>query len=489
MVLEKKYPGVVGESSLMSVGASKQSVFVISDLHLGGTPRSDRHPGFQMCPESNRKRLIQFLDWLIEEQNRSRRIIHLVINGDSVDFLSEEPFGGVLADESVVIKKLHQVFKHTEEVWDGLEKALAKGVRLSLLLGNHDIELGYPNVRAALLVRLHSEAVNFLYDNQALSIGSVIVEHGNRYDPVNAVDHNCLRQIRSQISRREVAGNPPNIIGSELVGNFLNEVKTKYPFLDLLKPELMAALPSLAAVDPALFGRDVFRDIVRAAMPSARTCLKHAFLRDEYHRPRDPGAIGSSQVTSWRKAGQDELADIFCLTVPANRGQIGALNNIQGFWDTWRTLRQKDEVACVSKTLQALNHFKESCHSAFELTREEEGYYKPARALAENGSRVIVFGHTHLAKRVNLGNGALYLNTGTWADLMAVPEAVWSPDAELARITLSSFIQSLRDNTLDHHRKLKATFARIDLDGETVEQSDLYEFTAQGDATLMRDNR
>ena len=70
------------------------------------------------------------------------------------------------------------------------------------MLGNHDIELSLPGTRQLLLDRLGPGRIDFTYDNEALTIGPVLIEHGNRFDAWNAVPHGALRRLRSQLSRR-----------------------------------------------------------------------------------------------------------------------------------------------------------------------------------------------------------------------------------------------------------------------------------------------
>jgi hypothetical protein len=68
----------------------RQVVYVISDLHLGGAPESAGHPGFQICPPRTQQMLTGFLDRLPGTSNDLD--CQLVIAGDIVDFLAEEPF-------------------------------------------------------------------------------------------------------------------------------------------------------------------------------------------------------------------------------------------------------------------------------------------------------------------------------------------------------------------------------------------------------------
>src|SRR4051794_40400680 len=67
-------------------------LYIISDLHLGGSPALELMPGhrvrFQLCGPETCRRLAQFVDWIM--QRHVDRSAELVINGDFVDFLAEE---------------------------------------------------------------------------------------------------------------------------------------------------------------------------------------------------------------------------------------------------------------------------------------------------------------------------------------------------------------------------------------------------------------
>lgn len=45
--------------------------------------------------------------------------------------------------------------------------------------------------------------MEILYDDEALRIGELLIEHGNRYDDWNWVDHDQLRRVRRNLSRGE----------------------------------------------------------------------------------------------------------------------------------------------------------------------------------------------------------------------------------------------------------------------------------------------
>ena len=93
-------------------------------------------------------------------------------------------------------------------------------------------------------------------------------------------------------------------------------------------------------------------------------------------------------------------------------------------------------------------------------------YLNAARDLSKGGFRCVVFGHTHLAKKIELGGGAWYLNSGTWADLIQFPvELLAGPEPEaLARVR--EFVDDMQGGRLKRWTRFKPTYVRIDLDGD-----------------------
>ena len=161
---------------------------VISDLHLGGEPGPGGAPGFRICTDVGERKLAEFLGWAAGLA--AARDVHLVVNGDVVDFLAEKEFSPFTMDDDQARAKLRRILDRTAPVWSGFRDLLKAGGRLTLLLGNHDIELSLPGPRRMLSEELGDGRFEFLYDNQALTIGPVLIEHGNRYDSWNVVrDH------------------------------------------------------------------------------------------------------------------------------------------------------------------------------------------------------------------------------------------------------------------------------------------------------------
>lgn len=454
-----------------------KSIFVISDLHLGGAPAQDGKPSFQMCSPAGRTCLAEFINYVSEQRSPSRAV-HLVINGDIVDFLAEEEFAPFTAQDHMAGNKLSNIFERTDEVWKSLEAFVGGGCRLTLLLGNHDIELSLPTPRRLLLDRLGSGRVEFIYDNQAFVEGPLLIEHGNRYDSWNVISHDQLREVRSALSRGEAPPLFESPAGSRLVINIMNRIKAKFPFVDLLKPEDAGLLPLLAVLDPSSFGE------AKKAIELWRQQSHVEF--DERGIPMDVQNIASGTSNK-----EEELIDLANELYTEQLGDISVVDDLKNVFELWQLARSaKDKDKQLQKLYVALRARAESTWLTFDVNRETEQFIKPAQAAADRGFKVIVFGHTHLVKRVSLGTqGAWYLNSGTWADLMQVPKAVLEGKEEEGKQALVQFVEDLRANQLERWRRLVPTFVRVDHDGAGIRSSDAYFFNGTGQVERVPDGR
>ena len=434
-----------------------------------------------MCSSEGRRRLAAlFLQIAAAAQNKPSQRTRLVLAGDVVDFLAIEDDRGrwsaFTADEDVAARMLTKICKGTKEIWSALSAAVAKGVHLTLLLGNHDIELTLPRVRRALLQRIGPGSVDFVYDNEAFRLGPLLVEHGNRYDGWNVVAHDSLRRVRSRLSRGEPKVEFPTQPGSELVARVMNKIKAKYGFVDLLKPETRGMLPILAALDGEVWS---------GAWPAIYQLARSAWRRMQYDndgRPTENEFVAERAEDS--PAVYDatrEKADAHALA-RAREGEVPKddFPDAEHFEEALRTAKESaDSTTKVAQfgsvktnlLLSALRWWAKRDKITWDVAAEAEEYIRAATTLAGQGPRVIVFGHTHLAKRVALGDGAVYLNTGTWADLVRLPAAVVHDDHELAKQALEQLLEKLKANDLAALRRPVPTYAKIRLEDETRNDS------------------
>jgi UDP-2,3-diacylglucosamine pyrophosphatase LpxH len=472
-----------GEAQPMSERA--QRVFVVSDLHLGG------EPGFQICGAEGQALLTRFIREVTathraKATDGTDRDAHLVLAGDVVDFLAEAPSTGGAAMEAELLSdteacaRLENIFKNTAAVWAALRDHVAAGAPLTLMVGNHDIEASLPKTRRRLLRELGVGRVELLYDNEALSIGALLIEHGNRYDKWNWVDHDSLRQVRSSVSRGEKPLPFALMPGSKLVIRQMNPLKAKFSFIDLLKPETAAMLPFLVLLAPeALADVHTLWDAAQLGSAVARRDFDES-------RPASRG-LGPRVTAPEPEYDADMLALIdHVAAAPGPDAPTGASRGLVETGAVWvnsffaKGSREKG-LRLLYRALQPLAGGKDS---AFVVECEEEPYLSAAERSFKRGFQVVVYGHTHLPKRQmytgDNGSEHRYFNSGTWADLMRVPDAIIEGTEDEALAALDAFAEDLATNNLAKWRRPAPTFVRVDLDADdTITHSDVYRYLGE----------
>jgi len=501
----------------------KREVYVISDLHIGGVyPESPRlgARGFRICTRV--RELAQFIDALAAKPAAGARV-ELVVNGDFIDFLAERrappvEWSPFLHEPAAAVAKLREIAARDRALFDALARLLAAGHELTLLLGNHDLELAIPQVRGTLAEILASERFRFLYDGEAYVIGDVLIEHGNRYDPFNVVDHDLLRRFRSLLSRRqpvpaEYAFQAP--AGSRMVAEVMNPIKERYAFVDLLKPEVEATVPLLLALEPAL--RKKLARVIPIAVQAARHRMQEDALPsvggDIRAEPGeagpdvggDMGGLQGTAAAPTRSADDARLAaalehvlgdasEEFLAAIDdgADAESIGGdissgsemLAGAAGLFSllTAGAGALESRLPALLRALRALQNDR-TFDRAYEPPSE---YTRAAEQLArEGGFRHIVFGHTHLARDLPLAGGGRYLNTGTWADLVQFPKEILAGPQSAVRERLRGFCEDLAQSNFERYLVFLPTYARIDVDAEgCVARAALFDYT--GPESLAR---
>jgi UDP-2,3-diacylglucosamine pyrophosphatase LpxH len=492
-------------------------VYVISDLHLGGVyPKAGKGTGRGFRLSTHTEELKTFIEALAQGVWRNGGI-ELVLNGDTVDFLAERgdtdnwtPFA---ADPNDAVKKFEAIADRDAEIFTALNRFLDYGGRLVILLGNHDIELSLPPVRAMLRRRLGVAAhhdFRFIYDGEAYVVGDAVIEHGNRYDGWNQVDMDALRRVRSLASRRQEVpkrrafDSPP---GSKLVSSVINPIKEDYPFIDLLKPETEIAVPIVLALEPAY--RWQLGRLARQAAKKWRHGLKEADLP---YRGGDitssldfgSGTIGDNTeaglapTSSGAEDAEDE-ADLRALLhrvlgentaafwdeVEASSGSpnvgsdIAAMDGINRMRGFTAILFSRNSGA-LEKRLPALLKVIRAIQTNRMFSEDQETlpeYLDAAKSLARRGFRFVIFGHTHLAKRVSLGDDRWYLNSGAWADVMQFPDELSRLPWDDALGWLKTYVDKLKSADFSGWVTFRPNYIRLDVDSTgAVSKAELLPF-------------
>ncbi len=464
-----------------NIPPDQRTIFVISDLHLGGAYPTLKHPrGFRMCTRPDL--LAKFIQ-CIPEMARGRTA-ELVINGDFVDFLAEDydgefrPFAGNAESAVKVLDRLLNMDERPAEatVFAALGKLLRDGHWLTVLPGNHDVELTIPKVRERLVeaVGAPSKRIHFV-DSEEYVVGDAHIEHGNRFDEWNAISPHALARLRAG---DVTAFRPPP--GSELVARVMNPLKRDFPFIDLLKPEGKAAVPVLLALAPS--SRNELGMIAKYALKA---------MWRSHHIERHgtaPIAATPADAADEQELCYGEALELIIEQVLPDEAQREALHNAldaavrkeahekdcrevaairSGEALGWARLilGSPDHLTSLSDVLGALLR-----DMSFEQTLEDD---TSLLRLAERpGSAIhwVVLGHSHLAKRMKMWPNRWYLNSGTWTDLLPFPE--WMLEDQ-THAKLEEFLRDMEDGNLNEWIRHNPTFVRLEFDGERVVEGDI----------------
>lgn len=486
--------------------ACPRTIFVISDLHIGGDLATlDRPRGFRMCtrvPE-----LIAFirsLDQLAAPQTE----LELVINGDFVDFLAEHDsswgFVPFLPTETEALGRFNVILERDRELFSELNHFASRHL-LTILLGNHDIELAYPAVTAALESVLGgpSERLTLRFDGQPYVVGDASIEHGNARDVFNHISSSSIEALRQ--NRPGDFEVPP---GSRLVADIMNPLKRSFPFLDLLKPERESAIPMLLALDPSARGKiaEVLKLVWQAerrrsginhdeaplgqdercsggieerttkadALVDPDLALAEPWLDEEWEDgPVDEGEkrLAESLV---RVLGSAKAATEFNELVLSDLSEIEIEEGLERAPKDWGALV---ELALRPRHLRALWRALQVLHTDLSFVRECETDSSILDIVMERAIEKcswVVMGHTHLAKdHRNIIPGCTYLNSGTWADLIPFPESLLSAGEVEGVQQLKLFLEDLRAQRLDTWIDFRPTYVRLDFDGQRITRAEL----------------
>jgi UDP-2,3-diacylglucosamine pyrophosphatase LpxH len=466
-------------------------VFVISDLHLGGVypDPGSKSRGFRICTHA--ADVAGFIGKLAALPASPK--VELVINGDLVDFLAETDGNGgwtpFNSDAAAAVAKFRAIVARDQVIFDAMREFLARGHRLVLTLGNHDLELCFPAVRNALKELIGAGGAadfEFFHDGEAYQVGDAVIEHGNRYDVWNMVDYDALRHIRSLQSRgqpvpKEQLFQPP--AGSFMVAEVINPIKKSYAFIDLLKPETGATVPLVLALEPgyrALLAKAAkFRfqgrehKLAAAAMPAfggdiSSTAGSGSDFGGDISSA-SPGTPDSLDQELRAVLGGDSAGFIAGVAqAGGGSSQIGSdissglIDRGLSFLGLLTAKAKSDYERRIPLLYTAFQPLvKDASFDPSVETASE--YLNAARDLARNGIRHVVFGHTHMAKRISLPSGGWYLNSGTWADVLQFPAEILSGTREQSLAKLQQFAQLMVSGDFSEWTTFRPTYVRLDL--------------------------
>ncbi len=418
-----------------------EEIHVISDIHMGGKP------GFQILRETGR--LANFIRWVAAQRPHDR--VALVLNGDVIDTLAEDVSGYVAVDEAEATLERIMDDASFAPIWDALADLIHTDKRtLVIVIGNHDIEVAFPNVQRLIVERLgqgDSEARARIEFSAAgagygCMVGNarVFCTHGNEVDAWNFNRYEDLSRVARRINAGLTLNRDewtPNA-GTRMVKEVMNEVKKRYAWIDLLKPETSAAIGTLLAIDPSQLGKinkllpiigtktiDVRQVDQRLSADSLNLPAASTGMPLTLESLLGPNVLDSMKRTGavTGRSGDDMLMALErAQTTPAQPQVMGdaPLGVGQLIWDRltgWLTGVSHDEAL-----RRALQDWLKGDRTF--ATDEKDDTYQDVTAKLGPSIDFVVTGHTHLARAIDMGSGRYYFNSGTWIRLLRFTDAM-----------------------------------------------------------------
>lgn len=475
--------------------------YVISDLHIGGPS------GRQMFTAT--KQLVAFLKHVTARAELVGKKPHgrllLVINGDFVDFLAQEKATDFQGSRSQGM--LDDILLEQTEfaaILPELQAFVAQpSAHLVITLGNHDVELALPDTRQRLLdhltqsqpSRLGQVELSFDGWGYRFQVGgrAALCLHGNETDPFNFTRYDELDRIVHELmwfDGSEFGEEWRPSAGSWFVWKAINPLKQRYPFVDLLKPELPLAATVLAILDPTK--APYLSEAVRMATGAAGNELTRPASQRRMLSMGPQSSGRRSELNAKRRVEMEVEEALQNGTIDdliAGRQAVKML----GWTDWWTTAsRMASEAAEVvldgaQKVRDELVGAARDTHlralrAAVRPLAETEPYHLRQLSTADQklddsvrqGYDVVFAGHTHFRRLAPRRSGkGLHINTGTWAGLIGfsrelvdspkfadVYDALRSPDRQkLLDLEIAPGVPLVRE---------ECTFARIQGKGDTT---------------------
>jgi UDP-2,3-diacylglucosamine pyrophosphatase LpxH len=437
-----------------------RQILVFSDLHMAPPgPLNNFHAGPQLAA-------------CLRKECTSDTL--LVLNGDIFDFLQMEkhPRRLVAVDLPSLIQDMLTQVANTpwgRDVFAALGAHVAAGGRCMYLPGNHDPEMAHPSAEGALRRALglaeDDPRLSIHGDSEPLSVTvgpwRVLIGHGHRGDAWNNIDTGQVR--RAAMEKEPFPALPP---GSFLVLDTLNTLKSKpdrrtgatYSFIDLLKPEGLVKVAILLWAGP------------RAAihhLPGVTGNGVQKLVRSLDHLLEGGQHLGPDSSGHQRQLPNllDELAEGLVATLTESERQGNSELLLLELEDYFEGRTSAANAGMLAGGQRIQDWFGRYVHKHtrrfFDLAHQDD---VDRNIIWENlpegsGPRIVICGHTHAARVCSLPGDRLYLNTGTWTDLMHFHEIFKFEDFMEAR---EKFLRN------EVPRVQRLSYAKVTAEGGTL---------------------
>jgi UDP-2,3-diacylglucosamine pyrophosphatase LpxH len=429
---------------------ARESLIVLSDVHLGSDLVSYAPSG--ITPARTKQvdeDLVRLLDHYRSHPPPTGSW-RLVIAGDLIDFIgmvlapdqstlrteptAEERAHGLGNAEDHAAWKMRAVAVRHLDVFATLARFVADGHALTIIRGNHDLELHWEAVQSELreiLVAHAQRAVGESFDREAFLArldfspwfffqdGVAYIEHGHQYDRFCSTDH--LLAPLSPIDPRRIARGFSDVLLRFVVRQTARLSEHGHESRGVLQYLAIAWRLGVGG------GLALARRYVLAIRELFR--VRHAYLTGATVELRRQHEAAMATLAHARRVSLERVRALYEMRVPpitrtisgilgsllVDRLMLGAgcamlllVIALVSVWHgdvAWAALSVPMLWLVVRRVLTRQRHIE----SEHELALR-------APALARLfGAPFVVMGHTHVAAREDLG-GATYINLGSWAE-------------------------------------------------------------------------
>jgi UDP-2,3-diacylglucosamine pyrophosphatase LpxH len=434
--------------------------FVLSDLHLGAGYAGQG--GNYLEDFTTDEQLVDFLRDIKHESRSDKREIELIINGDFFEFLqvpAVDHFDPATAypkqayldsSEAASVKRLSLIVKGHPEVFNALSDFMhvePPQRRITLIKGNHDVNLYWPRVKSRLREALGasgSRSSLLLFAEKFVSREYIYVEHGHQQaEKMNSYhDH-----IDPRLPHDPMQLYYP--LGSHFVIDFFNEVESTYPFVDSVKP--FTALVWFALQWDFEFAAKMLSRFIHHAP---------ALAIGDFHPDEHFAIGGDGLLQNLEDNSQCRQLAIRYENDPSFRQQLHQQIK-QYLADAIITTKNR-----IIEPEPPLDRDPVAIGRA-EQAQQQAALRQAAEAIArQEGARVVLFGHSHHPQCVTLETGSLYINTGCWPN---------RPD--LANASVQTWQALFNDGRRFRNLPYQLPYARLDYDEHNLPAAQLLNFT------------
>jgi len=380
---------------------------IVSDLHL-----ADGHPIFDGFTEASQAAF----EGLLAAAGTAGPLgkaddVELIINGDGFDFLATPPYDtGETIDIATALEKMQLIAAAHQPFFEALGAFLAQpGHHVTIITGNHDIELRFAEIRAAITRTIGCEPddarLSFCPTRFYQPAPDIAIEHGNQYDFWNRTLPGIWDEQGQPLDLhpQRLALCP----GSRYFQHSALALSLNYPYFDHLEPSIniLRQMALLCLLNPALV-RETVRHAIEL-MPEPRQALANLAPEEE----NIPSRLFQEAMLDFL-AFQQDMERLFgkpgATSPDNNQAQANTMMEYMMLLETLKLpLSEAIAAVCTPATYQMGENVARGMH----LLLSEQ----PAL-------RYAVAGHTHMVRIDPINNGQQsYLNTGSWTIRVAPP--------------------------------------------------------------------